>query len=127
MNIKLAGQALIITSTITKKELEDATIFGQQALKVTDENGHEKYRIMAGDEGVIKPFGCTFTGYNRDEQLTCTIMVPQFNNDADRDSCLKQAYGVALAKLAEHEPTIKAQINALQQTVEGAFENIEIL
>lgn len=127
MNIKLAGQALIITSTITKKELEDATIFGQQALKVIDENGHEKYRIMAGDEGVIKPFGCTFTGYNRDEQLTCTMMVPQFTSDADRDSYLKQAYGVALAKLAEYEPVIKAQINALQQTVEGAFENIEIL
>ena len=41
MNIKLAGQALIITSTITRAELEDAMVFGSQALKVLDENGNK--------------------------------------------------------------------------------------
>lgn len=125
MNIKITGQHVTVTSSITKKNLQDAEMFAPKATKVFDEQKNEVFRISAGNTPTLDVKGAIFNGYNADEQLTISFVQPMMPLQ-ERGDAFKKDYGNALAELSKYETVIKAQIEAAVHSVDTAFETAVI-
>lgn len=125
MKIKLVGQHVTVTSSITRQDIENAAKFAPKATKVYDEKGNELYRVSLGDSPQLTAKGANFNGFDAEGNLTVSftnVMIP----NEDRIEKFKMEYGVALASLQQYEGAIKAQITDAVDTVDAAFADAEI-
>jgi len=124
MKVKVVGTALIVTSEMSAGQLEAATHYAPDALKVTDMNGNTTFRVSKADEASVGNFGTIFNGTEATtSKLQATVIIPDVE---DKKDYVAKNYGLALAALAASEPVIIEAIEGTMALVGGAVSDMEV-
>jgi hypothetical protein len=126
MEIKVVGQAVVITSSIKKADLEKAQQLEPGLVILCDE---EKSPLFAAtfhkrERADISGYGIQFNTKNADGFCQATILVPEGVVPDKRIAWLKDTYGQALAKLVKLEAQFTEKFKAATAAIDAAFEGI---
>jgi len=123
MKILIAGNAVVVESTITNLEMEQAAKFAPSALVIVDDNDNEAYRVSQGAVASVSKYGVQFDGFSADGNMTATLLL---GHTEDKVEAAKETYGVALAALSHAEAIVKDEIAMFTRSVEDAFANVVV-
>ena len=116
VKIKIAGNAIILTSKIKLNTIAKLEKYNPNALTLseTDPDGYvtEIFRINTGKVGSISKFGITFAEADAAGNATVTVLLPE--NTANKKAYVKDAFYNTLFLLKDIEDTIEVQVNQLE-------------
>lgn len=82
MQIKLAGDAYVLKSSITKTQYETLKKYRPTALSIKDEDGNDVFTVgYEAGKPSIASFAVTFSNADTEGNLTATQIVPTGTND----------------------------------------------
>lgn len=116
--ITIAGKAVVITSSMTKKALETIQKYRPGALKLMggENNKETLFTICVGNEsgsGSVCPNGAYFTDVTHDEAKNACVTMCLERVDGDIKEIVADMFGKALTHL-----------NALEATLPGVLEEV---
>ena len=128
MEIKVVGQAVVVTSSIKKADLEKAQQLEPELTILYDE---EKNPLFAAtfykkERANIGSYGIEFNTKNADGFCQATVLVPEGVVPDKRIAWLKDTYGQALARLVKLEAQFTEKFKAATAAIDAAFEGITI-
>jgi hypothetical protein len=120
--IKICGDAAVLTSAVTVKDIKTLSKFKPNALKLIDpETKDELYAIGMGSTASLSKFGATFTGEDARGCATATIALPIGIENEKKKEYTKDSFGYALLSLQK----VEAQIVEVMATTRAEFENMD--
>jgi len=125
MNIKAIGTAVVITSEITKEQIQQAKNFLPEALYLMDENKVPSFVIDVASKGSISKFGINFDSFDENEKAQVTLPMPK-SSVAKRKVYIKEQYGMALVNLKKLETQVVSKLASVQGTIDSALEGMEV-
>lgn len=122
--IKVVDQAVVLTSELTNGQLEKASKFFPEALKLIKEdkkgNEYEVGAIIVGKEGQISSYGVVFPKGAKDEKAAVTVTIPKMDKDAAKKN-VKETFGKALMLVTD----IENQYKANEEKFDKAYEELD--
>ena len=122
--IKVVDQAVVLTSELTNGQLEKASKFFPEALKLIKEdkkgNEYEVGAIIVGKEGQISSYGVVFPKGAKDEKAAVTVTIPKMDKEAAKKN-VKETFGKALMLVTD----IENQYKANEEKFDKAYEELD--
>lgn len=119
-NIKLLGDAVVITSAIELKKLNLVKKYEPKALVLMEEK-NEIFRVTTGANASISKSGVCFNSADNEGMASMTLTLPANMATEAKIEYVKEQYGYGLLALNSMEATI---FNAADK-VAGEFEAME--
>lgn len=116
MNVSIHGNAILITSTVTVKQIETLRKLKPDALTLFEEIGDVKVPVFlvstTKGEAALDNTGILFDGQNSEGFAQATMM---FRCEAaDPKEAIADVYGAGLTKLKAWEETVPAVVEAVE-------------
>lgn len=114
-HVTIAGNAVIFTSTMKLEDIKTVEKYQPKALILLGgEDGKEPvFRVATGECGSINKYGVTFANATRGEEGGYATLTVTEDFEGDPAEYVAEKYGCAIASL-----------NALEQTLDGALQDI---
>lgn len=112
-NIKILGNAAVLTSTLKAEDINKLARFKPEALKIINkETKNEIFAISFGYRPNVTPYGVSFTDKTEDGYAQTTIALPPgFVDDKDKIEFVKNQYGYILLNLNKLEAQAQETLN----------------
>ena len=126
-NVTIAGNSFVVTSTVSRADLETVAKYRPSALAITDAETKETLFKVGTGSNSLNDYGISFGGAsNGDAKLaTATLPIPQDTEDA-KAYVLDKA-GLALINLEKIEAEIAEVLKDIQAERESIAENIKVI
>ena len=125
--ITIAGNAMVITSTLTLAQIQKLEKHNPKALALAKEHAdgfiEEVFRIGTGATANISKFGITFNEANKAEQATATILFPE--KVTNKKEFIKDNYANIFFMLDAVEANVKNELAILDDLFEKLDAQIE--
>lgn len=125
MQIKIVGQALIITSAITFKDIERAKKLSPDCLTVRDEDKNPTFLLTIGDKPALSTLGASFNASNAEGKAQMTLMLPNMAEDK-RIAYVTDTYGAALVAAIGAEAHFNSLWESRSAAIAAALNNMEV-
>lgn len=132
-NVKLVGDAVIITSALRKEDLSYLAKYKPDALVLNDNMGEPVFRIAVGEPGAgeVSKYGIVFDGATRDENGYAQLTLPYVGEDGETVEEIKGAIadeiGEPLTNLIELETALPGAVEEAREARESIMNSIEII
>ena len=110
--IAIAGNQVVITSSVTLENLRLAEKLRPDALVLKDEEGNETFRVSVGSNS-IGPKGVSYSGTTRDERGLATVSAVIPEDVENAKDYIVDTYGLAIERLGKVETALPDVINEL--------------
>lgn len=123
--IKIAGNAVVITSTLKLEVIKKMEKYNPDALclvEVKDNEENEIFRIATGKTSTISKFGITFMEANAEGFATATVMLPE--GTTDKKAYIKDNFATALFMLKDLEDAVTTACAQLEAAYAKLDEDI---
>lgn len=128
-NIKILGNAAVLTSTLKVEDINKLARFKPEALKIINKETKDEifaisfgHKLSIGYKPSITSHGVSFTDKTEDGYAQTTITLPSgFENDEDKIEYVKSQYGYILLNLNELEDQAQKALNVTA----AEFANME--
>lgn len=127
--IKIAGEAIVITSSLKVTDLKDATKWAPESLRLmgTGEDDRKKIKFSTGltsGEGVLNAKGISFheNSMNADGYAQLTIKAP--NGTSDVKKYFVDTYGLNIMMLSELENQVADSLDNVRTQIDLLCESI---
>ena len=126
--IKIAGNAVILTSTLKFEEIKKLEKYNRDALclvELKNDEEHEVFRIQTGKCSSISEYGIVFTEANAAGYATATVLLPE--GTVDKKAYIKDNFGTTMFMLSDLEDAVKtalAQIEAAYAQLDNDIEEV---
>jgi hypothetical protein len=124
--ITIAGNSYVVTSAISKEDLETVKKYRPSALEITDpETKETRFKVGVGSNSVTD-FGVSFGGVSNDDKklATATVSIPADAEDA-KAYVLDKA-GLAIANLNKMEKDIAEALKEIGVERKAIADNISV-
>lgn len=127
-NVKVCGDALVITSTLKYEEIEMVKKYRPEALTLKGgEDGKEPiFKITTGTMSEIGKYGACFDGATRDGNGFATITLMIDEEPADLREEIADKYGAALINVGTLEAILPEVLQEIEAERAAVLEQIEI-
>ena len=124
--ISITGNAVVLTSSIKREDLEKVKKYRKDALCLYDEENHPTFRVDIGDCAQANEFGIVFDGKTHDENgfATYTALIPPVE-DGLKDA-IADIFGPVVLKLGEYEETFPLIISKVNEERNAILETITL-
>lgn len=126
----IAGNALVITSSMSMGNLETIKKYRPKALKLMGgENNKEELfciDVVSGGNGSISAFGACFGSATHDAEKKACITVDLGNVTGDIKDYVADKYGQAVIYLNQLEATLPAVLTEITEQKAGIIANITV-
>ena len=116
--ILIAGQAVVVTSSLTLDEIAEIKKYRPEALVLYEGEGPEKEPVfkigVSKSSGKINTFGAEFGGESHDEEklATLTMVIPETCEDVK--GYVVDAIGASILKLNKLEESLPGVLNEIK-------------
>lgn len=120
--IKIAGNALILTSKLKFATIQKMEKYNRDALCLTEYRNDEEvevFRIGTGKASAIGKYGITFLEANKEGYATATVLLPE--NVTNKREYVKDNFATALFMLNDLEDAV----NTACAELEAAYEKLD--
>lgn len=125
--IKVTGNAVVITSALTVKQIETAAKYRPQALLLLDEDKNPVFAVgIGGGTGSITKHGAVFSRTADAEGRATITLITAFPDDADRKEFVADLLGNAVLNLNKLEATLPAVLGEVAAEKAAVLEGITI-
>ncbi len=124
--IRIAGNALIITSKVKFDTIKKLEKYNNDALVLCEQDNDEikeVFRISTGNSSSISKYGVTFMEADKNGYAVATILFPE--NVKDKKEYVKDNFGTALFMLEDLEATVETACAELEAAYAKLDEQIE--
>ena len=129
-NIIVAGEAVVITSSMKLTDLETIKKYNPKALVLMGgEDGKEPVfciGVNRGKTGSINQFSVDFGAETRDDKKLATMTLMTSGVTGDVKEFVADKYGAALMLLNKLEATLPAALEAIAADKKAILENITV-
>lgn len=126
----IAGNALVITSSMKLADLETVKKYRPKALKLMggEDNKEELFCIDVGSDanGGISAYGACFGAATHDTEKKACITVQLGNVAGDIKEHVADKYGEAIMYLSQLEATLPAVVSAIAEQKAGIINSIVV-
>lgn len=130
-NVKIVGDAVVITSAMKREDLLTIAKYRPEALtlKGGEDNKETIFRISVNTDGIgdINKYGATFGSESHDDEKLATITVGLACSDGDVKEQVADALGSALINLGKLEETLPAVLGEITESRAGIMDSITIV
>lgn len=112
-NIAIAGNALVVKSSMALEDLKRIARFKPEALRLYEDD-FVAFEITVGDKPGLNKFGATFRDATFDEEKKAVITMTINPGDQDAKEYVADTYGLAIS-----------QLNKVEQVLPGALQEID--
>lgn len=125
-NVKVVGDALVITSALTLEDYKMLERYRKSALVLMggEDKKEQIYRASTGEEGSFDKYGVIFNGETRDDDKLATATVLIDKIDGDVKEYVVNEFGERIMKLNQLEKTLPEVIEEIKkerETVKGSI------
>lgn len=110
--IAIAGNQVVITSSVTLENLRLAEKLRPDALVLKDEDGNETFRVSVGSNS-IGPKGISYSSTTRDERGLATVSAVIPEDVENAKDYIVDTYGLAIERLGKVEAALPDVINEI--------------
>lgn len=127
-NVKIVGNAVILTSDLTVEEIAKVKKFTKNGLKLKDEKGNDIFEI-AYTPGMssISDYGINYGEVNAEGHAQATLMLDELIAAEKRLDVVLDNYAIAFGNIKTLETYIREAATEVNSTVEAIKESIEVL
>lgn len=127
-NVKIVGNAVVLTSDLTVEEIAKVKKFTKNGLKLKDEKGNDIFEI-AHTPGMssISDYGINYGEVNAEGYAQATLMLDESIAAEKRLDVVLDNYAIALGNIKALETYIREAATEVNSTVEAIKESIEVL
>jgi hypothetical protein len=126
--VTIAGDAVVITSSMEAAVLKALTKFKPSAVKLVDEKSKEElFSIGFGTSASETKHGVVFTGVDAEGNATVTLSTPTGMNAEDKLTFVRDTFGAAILNLNKLETKLAGEIqefNAAMAEVESSITTV---
>jgi hypothetical protein len=124
MNIKVIGQAVVLTS-LAVKMYDKAHKFAPELLKLTDNGKDETFSVMLkhGTSSINK-YGVSFGEVSAQGKAQCTFLLPDYVSPDKREEYIADTYGLTLVKLQRVEARICVGLEDVMKDIDTALTDM---
>ena len=129
--LTVAGQAVVVTSSIKLEDLRTIKKYRPDALTLYEGTGAEKEPVFAigigNGNGGINAYGVEFANETRDaeKKASLTVLIPEEISDAKK--YVSDKYGAAILKLNRLEETLSGALHEIAEEKAMIEENITVI
>ena len=116
MQIKIVGNAMVITSGISMEDLQKIYSYTPESLQMVDEEGNTTFAIAVGTNASFSNAGVVFNSSNNQGKAIATIMLPNVEEE-DKTNYVLNKYGKGLLRLQD----LEAQLNEAVEQMKKEF------
>lgn len=126
----IAGNALVITSSLTLRDLETIKKYRPKALKLMggENNKEEVFCVDVGTSGNggINSYGACYCGSTHDDEKKACITITLDGVQGDVKEYVADKYGEAVTYLTQLEATLPDVLSAIAEQKAGIMANITV-
>lgn len=128
MTIKIVGQALVITSSLKRDDIETLAKYNPKALRLVEkqkDSDVEKFRVSVGEGNSISRCGISFGNVTADGLAQCSVLLPNMEADKRADF-VKNELGMALYSLSQIETQTAAALTTVKATLDTVMAGVTV-
>ena len=126
--ITVAGQAVVIASTLKLEDIKLLEKYRPEALVLTDEEKEPVFKIgTTYGVGTIGTYGASFSDESNDDQKLATITLLYEGETDNLKESIVDSIGGALLKLNKLERMLPAVLEEISAEKAEIFEHIQII
>lgn len=125
-NVKVVGQAVVVTSSVKYDDLAMVETYKPEALTLTDEDGNQYFKVGTGSHGSVGKYGITFDSESRDDNKALVTLHLDYTGENVKEY-LTDKLGGALINLKEVEKKIPLMLEEIKEERELIANSIEIV
>lgn len=127
-NVKIVGNAVVLTSELKAEELSTVKKFTKDGLKLKDEKGNEIFAIAYTPGcSAISDYGVNYGEVNAEGYAQATFVMDENVKAEDRMATVLDNYAIAIGNLKTLETYIREAVTGITKTVEEIKDSIEVL
>ena len=127
-NVKIVGNAIVLTSELKAEELNTVKKFTKDGLKLKDEKGNEIFSIAyTPGRSAISDYGVNYGEMNAEGYAQASFVLDETIKAEDRMATVLDNYAIAIGNLKTLETYIRETSVNINKTVEEIKDSIEIL
>lgn len=127
MNVKILGTAMVVTSSLTVKEIKELGHYNSEALTLKDDEGKPLFVInarIAGDSNFSR-FGVQFEAGDSEDRAQVTEIIPAGTAEQKLEY-VKARFGQPLLQLQQLEVSAHKAYEAVVESIGSVMENVEV-
>lgn len=127
--VTIAGNAVVITSSMKYEDLETIQKYRPDALTLYGgEDGKEpEFTVAVGRCPEIGKYGIVFNGTTRNDDKLACLTICECNNIEDMKEHVADSYGAALTKLNELEGKLAGVVEEIAAAKQAVIDAIEVV
>ena len=127
-SIKIAGQAIVVTSSMALEDLKTIKKFRPDALILRGgEDGKEPIFALSVGEGSINKVGASFNQATRDDAKLATLTMTTTYTGEDMVGFVSDTLGSAIINLNKLEETLPAVLEEIEEEKARIAANITVV
>ena len=127
-NVKIVGNAVVLTSDLTVEEIAKVKKFTKNGLKLKDEKGNDIFEIVySPGHSSISDYGINYGEVNAEGYAQATLMLDESIKPENRLDVVLDCYAIALGNIRTLETYIREAATEVNSTVEAIKSSIEVL
>lgn len=127
--VTIAGECVIITSSLKKSEIEKVERFKKKALVLTDEETKKTYFAVGYAEEcpMVDEAGIVFSSQSADGEGFAEITIPFKSNlkGEELKKAVAECFGKIISNLAKVEKAVPAVLEEAEKEQQAIIDNIE--
>lgn len=129
--IVIAGDAVVVTSSVKKSDLEKVEKYRPEALNLMggEDNKDVVFKVSTttGEKGSFGKYGVEFNSETHDDEQLATVTLPLKVTGADVRDQVAEKIGVAILNLNKVEAGIPAVLAEIDSEKQSILDNIAIV
>ncbi len=125
MKINVAGETLVITLDVQRKDLCLVKSYAPEILRVCDDKGNDLFVLGVGATSDFGNYGAIFGGEDSHGNARLSVVIPGLDGLSKEE--IAQRFALAFTWLKQLEPAINEAAETAKTNIDRIKANIEII
>lgn len=125
MQIKIAGNAVVVTSSADMNQLKKLEKYNPKALRLFDKDDNQTFAVLTNTKSGISAAGVCFSEKSAEGKAQATLTFPEGTPADKRKSFVEDTFGIPLYNLAIIEQNIAHALTEVEEKFALVADSIQ--